>query len=578
MRSVLRVAIGAAFVLSGCGEGVGRGLDGGRGTGGGKADDVDDANEALSHAERADVCDLRAERDHREADTTEALRIEQERLACLTDLNDEVIPQVDASLADAGHPGAGFTWKVMQDNREMAAQMCGSLAAASDTPVGSGAELAAARCEATMERNLADLIGRHVDLGGDPLALPGAYRRYRACYNSIDEPSDEDVDQGLSEQIAAFDLLANCIHDADAALTLDMGERIADARGGDPSTHAAAASTHLRDHRARLHVMCEHYAHAGNRFWADPVEVAQQRCTISGLEARGRLIGSLTGLEPDGSTQPDPHPDDPDDPGDPQPDPVPPGVPGQACYPGIAGDWSTCLPVVTFASFPSGYEYASGFGGNPNYRPPIALVDLEAVNLNTKVSASFTLGEIAQLHKGRYAIVQPHAIASLQELRDRVGTLTVNSGYRSPAYNKSVGGASFSRHMYGDGFDVKPTQSTLAQTESACTSIGGKLVKYTSHVHCDFRYDPVDSTFFGPLHAASVYEGPRFDAALEMRDGEWSAPGEGFDEGDPVREWTALDEEGYVIGRHIGETFAPPPETARIRVLVGGVVEAEHTL
>jgi uncharacterized protein YcbK (DUF882 family) len=45
---------------------------------------------------------------------------------------------------------------------------------------------------------------------------------------------------------------------------------------------------------------------------------------------------------------------------------------------------------------------------------------------------------------------------NLQVLRDQLGkSITITSGYRSPKHNQSIGGATFSRHVVGDGADFK---------------------------------------------------------------------------------------------------------------------------
>lgn len=250
------------------------------------------------------------------------------------------------------------------------------------------------------------------------------------------------------------------------------------------------------------------------------------------------------------------------------------GGEGTLCFPGASGDGSACVPVVSAAAVGSGYDYPGPLSGNVNYRAPINYIDLEAVG-DLQIAANFTLSEVAQSWKGRYAVVQPHAIAHLQDLRNELGPLKVNSGYRSPSYNSSVGGATHSRHMYGDGFDLDPISVSLGTLESACSSHGGKLVEYETHVHCDWRYDPVDTTLYG---AAALGE-PAFElpmglsARLEHRDGLWYAPAEGFDEGAPMRRWTALDADGEVIYETTGESFAPPSGTATLEVLVGAQVE-----
>jgi hypothetical protein len=244
------------------------------------------------------------------------------------------------------------------------------------------------------------------------------------------------------------------------------------------------------------------------------------------------------------------------------------------CYPGQTGDFTTCLPLHAFDPLPAGYEYPGPLNGDPNYRPPVALLDLQEVDPGTWLAPNFQLGEIAQLAKGRYAVVQVHAIVSLQALRNQVGALGVNSGYRSPAYNASIpGSATYSRHMYGDAYDLNPLAASLATLENACTAAGGMLVEYTSHVHCDFRFDPVDEEFYGPVMAGRDLEPPVFQATLvQGDDGRWRAPAEGFDEGEPQRRWTARDGAGQVIATAIGAEFLAPAGAATVEVRVGAQV------
>jgi Peptidase M15 len=253
----------------------------------------------------------------------------------------------------------------------------------------------------------------------------------------------------------------------------------------------------------------------------------------------------------------------------------PPPEENEVCYPGENNDFTTCLPLHAFAPLPAGYEYPPPYMGDPNYRPPVALLDLEEVDPGTWLAPNFQLGELAQLDKGRYAVVQVHAVVSLQALRDEVGALGVNSGYRSPAYNAGIpGSATNSRHMFGDGFDLEPIEVGLTMLENACTAHGGALVEYTTHVHCDFRYDPVDEEFYGPVMAVSDPEPPQYEADLVLGDdGIWRAPAEGFDEGEPQRRWTARDAAGQVIATAVGAELVAPVGTVTVEVRVGAQVE-----
>ncbi|MCR9161062.1 MAG: D-Ala-D-Ala carboxypeptidase family metallohydrolase [Nannocystaceae bacterium] len=249
-------------------------------------------------------------------------------------------------------------------------------------------------------------------------------------------------------------------------------------------------------------------------------------------------------------------------------------APTEVCYPGADGSGTTCFELHYLQ--PDGYDYPPALGGDPNYRQPIAYIDLEAIDPDTSIAPNFRLVEIAEAFKGRYAIVQPHAIESLQALRDAVGGITVNSGYRPPEYNASVGGATHSRHMYGDGFDLDPIDVGLSTLEAACTDRGGMLVEYNTHVHCDFRFDDVSVEFYGEAGAPPQGSVPVFSATLdEQGAGMYTAAATGFDEGEPLRRWYAYDASGSLIEEVIGPVYVAPESAARVRVVVGAQVELE---
>lgn len=241
----------------------------------------------------------------------------------------------------------------------------------------------------------------------------------------------------------------------------------------------------------------------------------------------------------------------------------------EICYPGPANDWSVCFPLVT-PNLPAGYEYPAPYQGNVNYRGPIRYLDLDAIDATAAVAANFTLDEFGQSYKGRYAVVQPHAVVRIQQLRDMLGPLTVTSGFRPPGYNAMIGGATYSRHMYGDAFDLDPSDVSLATLESACTANDGFLVEYEAHVHCDWRGLPVEVAFFG---LASVEPAWQLDIALAAElvedAGEWRAPAQGFEEGEPARRWSAWDAEGNLLIEARGRSFVPPEGAVRIEVVVG---------
>lgn len=243
----------------------------------------------------------------------------------------------------------------------------------------------------------------------------------------------------------------------------------------------------------------------------------------------------------------------------------------EACYAGEAG--SLCLPLVAPDDPGPAYDYPAPLQGSANYRAPVAYLDLSAHDPATRLAPNFRLDEFAQEGKGRYGVVQPHLIEYVQALRDDLGPINVNSGYRSPGYNAGVdGSATYSRHTYGDAADMAAPSVSLATLRQACLDHGaGYVGTYTTHIHCDWRDDAVDEAFFGPAGRAvpTWADLPLHDAWVE-RDGErLVAPTHGWDEGEPLREWYAYDADGVLLDVAIAESFVPPAETMEVVVVVG---------
>ena len=49
----------------------------------------------------------------------------------------------------------------------------------------------------------------------------------------------------------------------------------------------------------------------------------------------------------------------------------------------------------------------------------------------------------------------------LDPLREKVGAIRVNSGYRTPAHNKQIGGATNSQHCKGEAVDIFPLEKDI---------------------------------------------------------------------------------------------------------------------
>jgi len=85
---------------------------------------------------------------------------------------------------------------------------------------------------------------------------------------------------------------------------------------------------------------------------------------------------------------------------------------------------------------------------------------------------------------------------TLEKLRDELGgtPLHVNSGYRCPAYNRKIGGASRSQHMEGKAADLSGRQVTPTDIKNAATTVNallhGGIGLYPTFCHVDIGPGP----------------------------------------------------------------------------------------
>ena len=85
---------------------------------------------------------------------------------------------------------------------------------------------------------------------------------------------------------------------------------------------------------------------------------------------------------------------------------------------------------------------------------------------------NFSPEEIACRGDGTIRINEA-ALDKLQALRERLGVpLIVHSSYRSPDYNRRVGGAKHSMHLQGAAFDISMANHDPAAYEKAARTIG----------------------------------------------------------------------------------------------------------
>lgn len=260
----------------------------------------------------------------------------------------------------------------------------------------------------------------------------------------------------------------------------------------------------------------------------------------------------------------------------PAPDPV-----GEACYPGPDWLWDVCLPVVPYqTSWGADYEYPAPYDGSAQYSAPTGYLDLAAEDPDEALAPNFVASELMSESKGRWGFFQTDDMANLQDLRDASGgALSINSGYRNVSYNAGVGGATYSRHMYGDAADMASSVLGLTDLGELCDELGADYVGYyESHVHCDWRDGPLDPAFYGAQARIAPSPRPVHSARLAADGDGWRVDATGFDEGEPLREWTAFDAAGRVLRTDTGRRFDPPAGSARVEVRVGGQVVVSHAV
>ena len=110
----------------------------------------------------------------------------------------------------------------------------------------------------------------------------------------------------------------------------------------------------------------------------------------------------------------------------------------------------------------------------------------------TKRSAHFSF---AELNRGDFAwaILTDRLLNGLENVRRRNGNrpLSLTSAYRNPSRNRRVGGASQSRHMYGDAADIASNRTTFPALARHGKASGGCIepvsLSGTGHVHVDYR-------------------------------------------------------------------------------------------
>ncbi len=115
----------------------------------------------------------------------------------------------------------------------------------------------------------------------------------------------------------------------------------------------------------------------------------------------------------------------------------------------------------------------------------------KAKNGSEKLSANFKVKEFACKDGSDPIFISPKLVEVLQKIRTHFGkAVNINSAYRTATYNKKVGGATYSQHLYGTAADIRVTgvapKKVATYVETLMPNTGGIGI-YTNFVHVDVR-------------------------------------------------------------------------------------------
>lgn len=110
------------------------------------------------------------------------------------------------------------------------------------------------------------------------------------------------------------------------------------------------------------------------------------------------------------------------------------------------------------------------------------------------ISPHFSIGEMACKDGSDEVLYSTELMSMLEKLRAYGDfTIHINSAYRTPSYNKKIGGASHSQHIYGTAADISVRKEGKTISGKLicclCQTLGFRGVAYISEsaVHVDMR-------------------------------------------------------------------------------------------
>lgn len=150
--------------------------------------------------------------------------------------------------------------------------------------------------------------------------------------------------------------------------------------------------------------------------------------------------------------------------------------------------------MKTDSTLTSSYPDPAGSPSSGYYQKPVWFITVDSTVRASKAAANFTIGEFISESTLTSALVDPLMVQHCQNARNRYGALIVNSGYRSPAHNRAIGGATYSRHMWGDAVDIDTSSYSVWQAIGNAFApenpsyVESWAESNYNHYHGDWRY------------------------------------------------------------------------------------------
>jgi peptidase M15-like protein len=138
------------------------------------------------------------------------------------------------------------------------------------------------------------------------------------------------------------------------------------------------------------------------------------------------------------------------------------------------------------------------------------------IGLTVKLANNFSLSEYiwSATAKGwddpetgsfNYAVIDPLVVEHIQNIRINYGAaLTINSSFRSPTHNATIGGATYSRHMYGDACDIKNPDAGTGNQHATWEEIAD-LATAAYHDGVGYGAPGENATYVEPYHLTGTW-------------------------------------------------------------------------